>query len=181
MAHSFCLVALVFWGCDWFSRTALCIFLRAPHPCSRRRSDLGKRHDGPEARLQVACKRWADEQDLLVVGTAGGAAYKFGGRTANAMKAKGVEPGQPDLLILTPGGDGTYGLAIELKIGKNELSEAQRAWFARARAKNWRCGEARSLEEFVALVHEHQSVPAPVVESVPESVDTSGSVFVDLT
>ena len=140
---------------------------------------MGKRHDGPEARLQVSCKNWADEEDLLVVGTAGGAAYLYGGRTANAMKAKGVEPGQPDLLILEAGADGTHGLAVELKIGKNDLSEAQHAWFARARGKKWRCAVVRSLEEFISLVEEHRGL-APDA-SVVESVDESGQVVLDLT
>ena len=37
------------------------------------------------------------------------------------------------------------------------LSDAQRAWFARARAKGRRCDVANSVEEFVQLVQEHVS------------------------
>lgn len=94
---------------------------------------------------------------MLVVGQAGGAAYLFGGRTANAMKAKGCESGTPDLLILEAGIDQTHGLAVELKIGTNTLSDQQVAWFKFARAKGWRCEVVRSLKQFVALVHEHTS------------------------
>jgi hypothetical protein len=36
--------------------------------------------------------RLAREQGLLVCGQAGGARYLHGGRTANAQKAKGVDP-----------------------------------------------------------------------------------------
>ena len=50
-------------------------------PCScRRRSDTGGRHKQPESELQVVCVAWADAQKLLVVGTAGGAAYLQGSR-----------------------------------------------------------------------------------------------------
>ena len=93
---------------------------------SRRRSDKGGRHKQPEAKLQVACVKWArEERGLLVVGQAGGVAYLFGGRTANAFKAKGVEPGVPDLLILEAGADGTHGLAVELNIDDNELDRVR--------------------------------------------------------
>ena len=80
-----------------------------------------------------------------------------GGRTWKAMQAKGAEPGVPDLLILEAGADGSHGLAVELKVEKNTLSDAQRAWFARAQAKGWRCEVANSVEEFVQLVQEHVS------------------------
>ena len=92
-----------------------------------------------------------------MVGQAGGVAYLFGGRTANALKAKGVEPGVPDLLILEAGADGTHGLAVELKIDDNELTLEQADWLARARAKNWRCEVVRSFLEFVKVVQGHQS------------------------
>ena len=80
-----------------------------------------------------------------------------GGRTAKALKAKGVEAGIPDFLILEAGADGTHGLAVEFKIDTNRLSDEQAEWFVRARAKKWRCEVVRSFSEFVALVREHQS------------------------
>ena len=123
-----------------------------------RRCDLGKRHKQPESALQVACVCLAREQGLLVCGQAGGARYLNGGRTANAQKAKGVDPGIPDLLVLEPGGDGTHGLAVEFKVNGNKLSAEQRAWFARGRAKRWRCVVVRSVEEFVAALGSHAAI-----------------------
>ena len=76
-------------------------------------------------------------------------------KRANLNKKMGYEPGTPDLLVLEAGADGTLGLAIELKIGTNQLSPAQRSWFERAQTKRWRCGVARSAAEFQALVLEH--------------------------
>lgn len=67
---------------------------------------------------------WAEEHDYLVDGSSNGAVYKHGARTANAMKARGCAPGRPDLLVLESGADGSPGLAVELKIGSNKLSDA---------------------------------------------------------
>ena len=118
-----------------------------------------RRRKAQAARVQAASRLrcLGERAEPLVVGHAGGAAYLHGGRTANALKAKGVTPGIPDLLILEPGFDGTHGLAVELKIDGNGLSADQRAWFEKGRAKQWRCVEARSLDQFQALVREHQT------------------------
>ena len=93
-------------------------------------------------------------QELLVDGSPGGEAYKKG-----THKARGCRPGRADLLVLEPGGDGTHGLAVELKIGKNELSTEQVQWLARARSKGWRTGVAKSLQQFQRLVRKHLRRP----------------------
>ena len=49
------------------------------------------------------------------------------------MKAKGLDPGQPDLLVLERGALGEPGLAVEFKIDSNELSPEQRYWFKQLR------------------------------------------------
>ena len=121
------------------------------------RSDKGCRHKNLEAQLQAACTQWGRGQGMLIVPQLAGARFLHGGRTWKAMQAKGAEPGVPDLLILEAGADGSHGLAVELKVERNSLSDAQRAWFARARAKGWRCAVANSVEEFVELVQEHVS------------------------
>ena len=105
--------------------------------------------------------RYCREQDLLIAGQAGGVAYLHGGRTANALKAKGVDAGIPDLLILESGFDGTHGLAVEFKIDDNQLTDAQAAWFSRAvvwqrmNLWTWCCECVRSYGEFLAVVREH--------------------------
>ena len=76
------------------------------------RSDKGGSHRRKEAELQVKCVAWCDANDILVVGSPGGAAFQAG-----AHKARGCNrPGTPDLFILEPGGDGSHGLAVELKV-----------------------------------------------------------------
>lgn len=49
--------------------------------------------------------------------------------TAGKLKAEGVRPGVPDLLLLLPC-RGYHGLAIELKVGGNYRTEAQGDWLA---------------------------------------------------
>jgi len=130
-------------------------------PFPHRRKDKGRRHKQPESKLQVLCVNYAKQGGLLVVGSAAGAWYANGAMTAMAMKARGVESGSPDLLILEAGANGAHGLAIELKIGRNALSDLQRDWFARARVKGWRCEVVRGetpeegLTAFIRVVCEH--------------------------
>ena len=47
--------------------------------------------------------------------------------TASRLKAMGVQPGYPDLLLDVPR-MGFHGLRIELKAGKNRTSAAQNEW-----------------------------------------------------
>ena len=112
------------------------------------RSDAGRKHDKPEARLQVACVAWCGAADIFIDGSPGGAAFMKGAHTA-----RGCRPGRADLLVLEAGADGTHGLAVELKIGKKCLQDSQVAWLARARCKGWRTGVARSLAEFKQIDH----------------------------
>jgi hypothetical protein len=47
--------------------------------------------------------------------------------TAARLKAAGVKAGVPDICLPVARGD-WHGLYIELKVGKNKLTEAQRRW-----------------------------------------------------
>ena len=144
---------------------------------SRRvRSDKGQRHARREATLQVSCVAWADANNILVDGSPGGAAFKHGAHHARGCN----RAGRPDLLVLEAGGDGSPGLAVELKTGGNDLSEAQRDYFKRLESRGWRVGVARDLSEFVQLVqgHLHLAASTSVVNSdvcLPSSLVASES------
>ena len=42
------------------------------------------------------------------------------GECSERQKAKGVDPGIPELLVLESGGDGAHGLAVEFKVDGNQ-------------------------------------------------------------
>ena len=81
-------------------------------------------------------------------------------RTGAHLKAKGMKAGIPDCMIF----DGFYeqaasevfyyGLAIELKVGKNKPTASQVEWQAKLRACGWRVEVCRSLDEALAVLHE---------------------------
>lgn len=129
--------------------------------------------------MQAQCVTHARQLGLLVVGSAAGGWYRNGAATANAMKAIGVSPGAPDLLVLCAS-PGANGLALELKIGKNEMSKQQEEWFAKARSVGWRCEVVRGdtpddgFQEFVRILSEHMAVashPGATVPHEPLSID----------
>lgn len=78
-------------------------------------------------------------------------------REAARLKGLGVRPGVPDVLI--PSGpqvripdkgycdDFHYGLAIELKAGKNSTTPEQDKWHALLRGAGWRVEVCRSFDE----------------------------------
>ena len=119
----------------------------------RRRSDNGRTHAQPEKDLQVACVRWAEANNLLVIGSPGGASFRNGGHAARIGR-----PGAPDILIIARGGDGSTCLGIELKVGSHSCSEAQIAWHTQARAAGVRVDVVRSLAAFQAAVQRHLAI-----------------------
>ena len=145
----------------------------ARHIAHRRkeRSDKGKRHDQPEARLQRACVAYLRQHACLAIGSAAGAKYQFGAKTAVAMKAKGLDPGQPDLLVLERGVLGEPGLAVEFKIDTNELSPEQRYWFKQLRQRGWRCAEVRTTDDFHHVLKSHLGRWLPPFGAVIEELD----------
>lgn len=67
------------------------------------------------------------------------------------LKRQGVKSGVPDLVV--PAMRGGYGgLYIELKVGKNTLSETQKQWIEALRDEGYYVAVCRTLEEFQAVV-----------------------------
>lgn len=80
---------------------------------------------------QIALFQWAAMMEskypalrLLHAIPNGGHRHKA---TAARLKAAGVKAGVPDICLPVARGD-WHGLYIELKVGKNKLTEAQRRW-----------------------------------------------------
>jgi hypothetical protein len=69
--------------------------------------------------------------------------------TAGKLKGMGLKPGFFDMLFIDP--DGVHHW-LELKVGRNRLSEAQAAFSLCMQARRVPCEVARSIEEALAIL-----------------------------
>lgn len=126
------------------------------------RSAISRRHSSPRRRLvrdeeslHKACVEllaWLSSrhpilQWMLHVPNGGKRPKGEAGR----LKAMGVRPGVPDLLLPIPSGNWS-GLAVELKSPTGRLSPAQAAWLDRLEQAGYLVAVCRSIEEFKAVV-----------------------------
>jgi hypothetical protein len=64
------------------------------------------------------------------------------------LKRKGVKRGVPDCMIQEPYG-GYIGFAIELKVGRNTLTEEQKWWLSELEKRGWKTLVTWSFDEFI--------------------------------
>lgn len=80
--------------------------------------------------------------------------------TGAKLKAEGVRPGVPDVMLAVPGGDGDHGLFIELKRTRGgTVSSEQRAWHDRLRRQGYRVEVCRGWIEAVAAIADYLDRP----------------------
>lgn len=110
-----------------------------------------------EAEIQKELALILDDANLLWTATANGG--KRDKRTAASLKAQGLKPGVPDILIFTPPPSGIgSGMAIELKrdqaAGKQRgrLSPHQRIWLEELRSLGWRAEVAYGLNHALEIL-----------------------------
>ncbi len=70
---------------------------------------------------------------------------------AKLLKASGVKPGVPDLLLPIPCGE-YQGLAIEFKAGKNQTTDFQKFWLDGLEKAGYLTGVVYSVDEGIELV-----------------------------
>ena len=117
---------------------------RVPTCCRKVRSDKGKHHNHPESDLRIKVVAHARLQGYLVFGSLNDVVLGDGGASMDRYKREGLHPGAPDLMILEEGGRGEHGIAIELKIGNNTLSEEQELTGELLKRKRWGCASRRA-------------------------------------
>lgn len=106
-----------------------------------------------ERQLQKECVEWFRLQypdGLIFAIPNGGSRHPA---EAKALKAQGVVAGVPDLFIGMPG-IGRHGVWVELKVGKNKLTESQEAIFSILGAMGEDCVVCRSLQEFQEVAND---------------------------
>lgn len=117
-----------------------------------------KKRNTEEEDLQRACIEWASLNCARLPLLSWLVHIPNGGRRpkgeAGKLKALGVKPGVPDLLLPVPSPFGNWnGLALELKSSVGKLSEAQHNWLTKLEKAGWRCGVIRSLDKFIEEVN----------------------------
>lgn len=78
--------------------------------------------------------------------------------TGAQMRALGVKPGFPDLILPTRSGPHP-GLAIEFKSATGRTSPDQREWIAHLEAQGWATHVARSAQEARSIACQYLGIP----------------------
>lgn len=90
----------------------------------------------------------ANERDNKVKVSKTGAMYSPAG---NMFKQMGVKSGVLDCIVLEAR-HRFAGLAIELKVGANKMTDNQKMWFKKLMDRGWSCHCTNSLDEFTDIV-----------------------------
>lgn len=109
-----------------------------------------------EAELQKACVNWFRLQypqfsDLLVAIPNGGSRNVI--EAAN-LKKQGVKSGIPDLVLFVQN-ELMTGLFIELKVGRNKLTENQKKYFELLPKQGYQVEEVRSFDQFRTIIERY--------------------------
>ena len=118
-----------------------------------------------ESKLQQSCVSWFRSQyphyrKILFAVPNGGLRSVI---TAARMKAEGVVAGVSDLLLLIPRGE-YHGMAIEMKSGKNDLTESQQDFKQAVQKHGYRHVTCRTFDEFEREINSYlgNSIEKPV-------------------
>lgn len=79
-------------------------------------------------------------------------------RTGNKLKALGVKPGFPDLIL--PARRGFVGLAIEMKAPGGRVSTEQAEWMQELDEQGWYCAVCRSANEARRQIMDYLCCPS---------------------
>lgn len=84
---------------------------------------------------------------------------KRDGFTGAQLKAMGVKPGFPDLILPVRSADQAHpGLVIEMKFARGNTTQSQDEWLEHFKAEGWRVVVLRSAEAVRDLLCEHLGV-----------------------
>ena len=123
-----------------------------------------------ERKLQQAAFKWSKHECTespplrAVIGSANGAYLGGGIRGAISwaiLKSTGASAGYPDFFIHRRGHNGEIGLAIEFKVGDNDLTPDQKWWREELLAEGNEYKVVRSLAGFKKELHEYLHGPPP--------------------
>ena len=144
-----------------------------------------------ERKLQQAAFKWSKHECTespplrAVIGSANGAYLGGGIRGAISwaiLKSTGASAGYPDFFIHRRGHNGEIGLAIEFKVGDNDLTPDQKWWREELLAEGNEYKVVRSLAGFKKELHEYLHGPPPPPQRTVTGHDLpSASAFWEYT
>ena len=88
---------------------------------------------------------------------------KVGAIRANTLKAEGLRPGTPDLVIPSPRG-GYFGVFLEMKTKTGKLSENQSQFLEQAKKYGYYCVVAYGADEAIQHLESYLNKPYTKVE-----------------
>lgn len=106
-----------------------------------------------ENSLQIAVATLLDAHGLDWFHCPNGGKRNF--LTGALLKRMGVKPGIPDVLILNQTRNGSSGLAIELKVGRNTTTDHQDEWAQKFQNHNWAYSVSYSIDDVIDLLKTH--------------------------
>lgn len=104
---------------------------------------------GSESDLQKVCAEYLDYLKVLYFHPPNGGLRNL--KEAARFKAEGVKPGVSDLVILEPRAD-RHGLMVELKVGKNTLSDYQVEYLRACWRRGYAVAVCYTFDAFKAVV-----------------------------
>ena len=146
------------------------------------------RRNYAEREMQKTIVKWLrseceEQPPLRFVGSANGTYLGAAGKPGKAgpirwasLQATGCSPGYPDLFIHRRGADGEIGLAVELKVGANALTPAQRAWRDALVAEGCHYAVVYSVAEFQAVLQRYLHGTPPTVAAQRSGGRSGGRV-----
>ncbi len=140
----------------YYERQAMTNVADAVDPGGPRPRRPTKPRDDEHATQAAVC-RWLDAHSVLYCAVPNGT-WLAGNKTARVrqmakLKAEGLKPGVPDLLIFTspPAKPGCVGTALELKRAKGgKATEAQRWWLGWLERLGWACSVQHGADAAIA-------------------------------
>ncbi len=113
----------------------------------------------PEHILQKACVQWFrfnyPKLKYLLFAIPNGGLRNV--KVATKLKAEGVVAGVPDLFLAIPNQEAA-GLFIEMKAGKNQLTEAQKYMIPTLEAQGYQCEVCREFDHFMQIIKNYMEL-----------------------
>lgn len=109
-----------------------------------------------EDNFQIAAVTWIKLQypELLIHHSPNGG--KRNAREAAKFKRMGTRPGCPDIMIYRQSAP-YVGLAIELKVGRNSITDSQETFLTELGENGWHCAVAYNLDVVMKTVNGYMS------------------------